>query len=172
MIPRGKAFAARVADILGLDETTVQDAIDQAKAEMQEEALQAKLDRLVENGHMTQEQADEYKTWIESKPEGLSPKMFGGFGKKHHRFGGRGWGGWGKSKPRRIPGTRRNPAACRGTRLLRAPTSAPPREPNGPDDKRAAPAALLSFYNTSNFLHNSQLQSAQGKAGFKPAPTI
>ncbi len=93
-----QSFAARVADILGLDETTVQDAIDQAKAEMQEEALQAKLDRLVENGHMTQEQADEYKTWIESKPEGLSPKMFGGFGKKHHRFGGRGWGGWGKSK--------------------------------------------------------------------------
>ena len=98
MIRRSGAFAARVADILGLDETTVQDAIDQARAEMQEEALQAKLDRLVENGHMTQEQADEYKTWIESKPEGLSPKMFGGFGKKHHRFGGRGWGGWGKSK--------------------------------------------------------------------------
>ena len=93
-----KSFAARVAEILGLDETTVQDAIDQAKAEMQEEALQAKLDWLVENGHMTQDQADEYKTWIESKPEGLSPKMFGGFGKKHHRSGGSGWGGWGKSK--------------------------------------------------------------------------
>ena len=93
-----KSFAARVAEILGLDETTVQDAIDQAKAEMQEEALQAKLDRLVENGHMTQDQADEYKTWVESKPEGLSPRMFGGFGKKHHRFGGRGSGGWGKSK--------------------------------------------------------------------------
>ena len=93
-----KSFAARVADILGLDETTVQDAIDQARAEMQEEALQAKLDWLVENGHMTQDQADEYKTWIESKPEGLSPRMFGGFGKKHHRFGGRGSGGWGKSK--------------------------------------------------------------------------
>ena len=93
-----KSFAARVAEILGLDETTVQDAIDQAKAEMQEEALQAKLDWLVENGHMTQDQADEYKTWIESKPEGLSPRMFGGFGKKHHRFGGRGSGGWGKSK--------------------------------------------------------------------------
>ena len=41
-----RSFAARVADILGLDETTVQDAIDQAKAEMQEEALQAKLDCL------------------------------------------------------------------------------------------------------------------------------
>ena len=94
-----QSFAARVAEILGLDETTVQDAMDEAKAEMKEEALQAKLDWLVENGHMTQEQADEYKTWIESKPEGLSPKMFGGFGKKRHRFGGRGWGGGGKSKP-------------------------------------------------------------------------
>ena len=94
-----RSFAARVADILDLDETTVQDAINQARDEMREEALQAKLDWLVENGHMTQEQADEYKTWIESKPEGLSPKMFGGFGKKHHRFKGRGWGGGGKSKP-------------------------------------------------------------------------
>ena len=93
-----QSFAARVADILGLDETTVQDAMDEAREEMREEALQAKLDWLVENGHMTQEQADEYKTWIESKPEGLSPKMFGGFGKKRHRFGGRGWGGRGKSK--------------------------------------------------------------------------
>ena len=91
-----QSFAGRVADILGLDETTVQDAMDEAREEMREEALQAKLDWLVENGHITQEQADEYETWIESKPEGLSPKLFGGFGKKHHRFGGR--GGWGKSK--------------------------------------------------------------------------
>ena len=87
-----QSFAARVADTLGLDETTVQDAMDEAREEMREEALQAKLDRLVENGHMTQEQADEYETWIESRPDGLSPKLFGGFGKKHHRFGGRGWG--------------------------------------------------------------------------------
>ena len=93
-----QSFAARVAEILGLDETTVQDAMDEAREEMRDEALQAKLDWLVENGHMTQDQADEYKTWIESKPEGLSPKMFGGFGKRHHRFGGRGWGGGGKSK--------------------------------------------------------------------------
>ena len=87
-----QSFAARVADTLGLDETTVQDAMDEAREEMREEALQAKLDRLVENGHMTQEQADEYETWIEARPDGLSPKLFGGFGKKHHRFGGRGWG--------------------------------------------------------------------------------
>ena len=93
-----QTFAARVADILDLDETTVQDAMDQAREEMREEALQAKLDWLVENGHITQEQADEYEEWIESRPEGLSPKMFGGFGKKHHRFKGRGWGGGGKSK--------------------------------------------------------------------------
>ena len=96
-----QSFAARVADILGLDETTVQEAMDEAREEMREEALQAKLDWLVENGHMTQEQADEYKTWIESKPEGLSPKLFGGFGKKHHRFKGRGWG---KSKTKAYTG--------------------------------------------------------------------
>ena len=94
------SFAARVAEILGLDEATVQDAIDQAKAEMRDEALQSKLDRLVESGRMTQEQADEYKTWLESKPEGVPSRMFGGFGKRH-RSGHHGrsrWGNW-KASP-------------------------------------------------------------------------
>ena len=34
-------FTSRVASILGLDEATVQDAMDQAREEMQDEALQA-----------------------------------------------------------------------------------------------------------------------------------
>ena len=43
-----KSFASRVAVILGLDESQVQDAFDQAATEMQDEALQQKLDRQVE----------------------------------------------------------------------------------------------------------------------------
>ena len=42
------SFAGRVASILGLDEATVQDAMDQAKQELQDEAVQAKLDSLVD----------------------------------------------------------------------------------------------------------------------------
>ena len=90
-----RGLASRVAEILGIDETRVQDAIEQAKAEMFSEKLQAKLDKLVESGRLTPEQAVGYKTWIESRPEGFSPKLFGGFG-KHRRYGDRGFHrGWG-----------------------------------------------------------------------------
>jgi hypothetical protein len=78
------SFASRVASILGLDEATVQDAFDQATSDMQDEALQ---------GQITQEQADEYYTWYQSRPEGMP---FGGFGGRGFGRGGM-WGGmkWG-----------------------------------------------------------------------------
>ena len=84
-----KSFAGRVAEILGLEETRVQDAMDQARQEMFSERLQEKLDKMVESGRITQEQADEYKAWIESRPDG----EFKHFGKRGHHGGGfhRGW---------------------------------------------------------------------------------
>ena len=84
-----KSFAGRVAEILGLEETRVQDAMDQARQEMFSERLQTKLDRMVESGRITQEQADEYKAWVESRPDGA----FKHFGKRGHHGGGshRGW---------------------------------------------------------------------------------
>ena len=93
-----KSFAARVAGILGLDETQVQDALDQATAEIRDERLQQKLDSLVESGRLTQEQADEYSEWAQARPEGLSPKfghqgrgLFGGRGRGGHGSHGRGY---------------------------------------------------------------------------------
>ena len=97
------SFAARLADKLGLAEADVQTAVDEVRAEMREERLDAKLDALVESGKITQEQADEYRAWIESAPDGLG-KFDGkrghrgkrdGFGRRGHG-GKRGWGGWGK----------------------------------------------------------------------------
>ena len=82
-----RGLAARVAEILGIDETQVQDAIEQAKAEMHDERLDAHLAAMVDSGRLTQQQADEYRVWIESRPEGLSPKAFGGRG-RHGRSGG------------------------------------------------------------------------------------
>ena len=76
------SFASRVAGILGLDDSTVQDAFIQASQELRDERLQTKLDRLVEQGVIAQEQADEYKEWYQSKPEGLD------FGHRSHNFGG------------------------------------------------------------------------------------
>ena len=83
-----KSFASRVAGILGLNESQVQDAFDQARTEMQDEALQAKLDKMVESGRLTQEEADEYKEWYDSRPDTLTP----GFGGRKFHFG-RGFGG-------------------------------------------------------------------------------
>jgi hypothetical protein len=45
-----ESFASRVAAILSLDEAQVQDAVDQAHREMQDEALRRKLDFMVEQG--------------------------------------------------------------------------------------------------------------------------
>ncbi|MBI2866510.1 MAG: hypothetical protein HYX99_04045 [Chloroflexi bacterium] len=85
-----KSFASRVAAILGLDEAQVQDAFKQAAREMEDEALQKKLGHMVEQGRITQEQADQYQDWYQSRPETLSPGLpFGG-----PRFFGGGMRGW------------------------------------------------------------------------------
>ena len=78
-------FTARVAEILGLDETDVKDAMTQAKRQLYDEAVQAKLDAMVAAGEITQDQADEYKTWIDSRPEGLGDR--GWFGRGRHGKG-------------------------------------------------------------------------------------
>ena len=63
-------FAERVASILGLEASQVQDAMEQASTELKDERVQSKLDSLVEDGTITQEQADEYKTWWDERPDG------------------------------------------------------------------------------------------------------
>ena len=76
-------LAITVAEILGLDTAVVDDAIKQAREELRDEAIQNKLNTMVEKGRLTQGQADEYLNWIQSRPEGMP-----GIGKRH-------WGHWG-----------------------------------------------------------------------------
>ena len=79
-------LASKVASILGLDEDTVEDAIAQARQELMDEAIQAKLDAMVEAGYLTRQQADEYKAWLDSRPEGIERFGKGWFGgRRHHR---------------------------------------------------------------------------------------
>ena len=59
---------AKVAAILGIDHSKLESAFNQAEKEMQAEALQKRLDALVEAGKLTQQQADEYKAWWNSRP--------------------------------------------------------------------------------------------------------
>ena len=68
------AVAARVAEILGIDQQELEDAFKQAMSEMREEALDRHLQKLVDEGTLTQEQADEYKEWIESRPDVPMPQ--------------------------------------------------------------------------------------------------
>ena len=84
-----KGFAARVAEILGLEEDTVADAMEQARQEMHDDRVEAWLDKMVELGKITQEQADDYQDWLDDRPEGLDRSWGRGFG-GHHGFHGRG----------------------------------------------------------------------------------
>ena len=85
-------FASRVAAKLELDEGKVQDAFRQVAREVEDEVLQRKLGRMVESGRLTEEQADEYRKWYSSRPEGLPFRgAFGG-----GMWGGGGWRGKGR----------------------------------------------------------------------------
>jgi hypothetical protein len=64
----GKTLAARVATILGLDQSRVDAAFTQAQKDMQTEALDNQLKSLVSAGKITQAQADQYKAWVQSRP--------------------------------------------------------------------------------------------------------
>jgi hypothetical protein len=88
-----KSLIARVAEKLGLEEATVQDAFDESRSEIRDEMIDRKLDKLIENGTLTQEEADDYGSWLDDRPDtGPAFGAFGGPG-RHHRgkiFGGPG----------------------------------------------------------------------------------
>jgi len=97
-----KNLISRVATILGLEEQAVQDAVDQAMGEIHDKALQAQMEQLVEEGRLTQEQADEYLEWQRARPDTLNPGfgMPGPFGGRH----GHGTRGFGRGGPRGFGG--------------------------------------------------------------------
>jgi hypothetical protein len=95
-----QSFASRVAAILNLPEAEVQNAMDQAQTEMRDEAIRSRLDSMVEQGRLTQPQADEYYDWLQSRPEGIpgfegrGPGFeFRGHGHRHD-YGMKGPRGW------------------------------------------------------------------------------
>jgi uncharacterized membrane protein len=98
----GKTLMARVATTLNIDQTKLEDAFAQAQKEIQKEEQTARLAKMVADGKLTQEQADQYQAWLESKPElpaGAGLEGDGGF-----RGGPRGMGPP-PSLPTATPGT-------------------------------------------------------------------
>jgi len=65
--PAGKILD-RVAQILKIDKQTLIDAFKQAGGEVRQQGLIDRLDKLVADGKLTQDQADQYKSWLASKP--------------------------------------------------------------------------------------------------------
>jgi len=99
----GKALADRVATILGLNQTTVENAFTTAEQQMRDDALTTWLNNQVAQGKMTQDQANQYKTWWQSRPstvQGLGP--FGGGAPGFRRMPR--WGG-AKNPPSTTPPT-------------------------------------------------------------------
>jgi competence protein ComGC len=65
---RNDALMTRVATILGIDKQKLVDAFEQAQNEMRGQALDTKLQELIGQGILTQQQADAYKAWMQSRP--------------------------------------------------------------------------------------------------------
>lgn len=88
-----KTLLARVAEILGIDQQKVEDAFTQAKSEMRTEALQNRFQNFVDQGEITQGEADQYEEWLESRPD--VPVRLGsrGHGKFRGMVGPYGWDG-------------------------------------------------------------------------------
>ena len=60
-------FAGRVAATLGTDADDTADAIEQVAGEMRSEALEAKLQEALDDGRITEEQAQEYRDEADSR---------------------------------------------------------------------------------------------------------
>jgi polyhydroxyalkanoate synthesis regulator phasin len=58
---------------VGIDSEQLGDALDQAQNELQEEALETRLQNLVDEGQITQEEADQYLEWWQSRPDIEAP---------------------------------------------------------------------------------------------------
>jgi polyhydroxyalkanoate synthesis regulator phasin len=83
---------------VAIDSEQLKNALDQAQGELQEEALETRIQKLVDEGKITQEEANQYLEWWQSRPDIELPGLGG-----HDHGGGMMWGGgfqpWGGPCP-------------------------------------------------------------------------
>ena len=78
---------------VAIDSEELKDALDQAHGELQQEALETRLQNLVDEGTITQEEADQYLEWWQSRPDIEAPLPgLGGPGHGAGMMGGKGFG--------------------------------------------------------------------------------
>jgi polyhydroxyalkanoate synthesis regulator phasin len=76
-----------------IDSEQLRDALDQAQGELRDEALETRLQNLVDEGKITQEEADQYLEWWQSRPDIEVPLPgLGGPGPGGGMMQGRGFG--------------------------------------------------------------------------------
>jgi ABC-type glycerol-3-phosphate transport system substrate-binding protein len=89
------ALAQRIADAyeantgVAIDAQELVNAFEDVQKDIRSEALDNYLDKLVEAGKITDTQAQEFKDWIEARPDvPIGPSLNGGCGGFGGRFGG------------------------------------------------------------------------------------
>jgi uncharacterized membrane protein len=81
---------------VAIDSEQLKDALGQARSEIRDEALESWLQNLVDKGKITQEEADQYLEWWQSRPDiGLPLPGLGGHGHEGGMMWGRGFQLWG-----------------------------------------------------------------------------
>ena len=90
-----RVTAILVEDGVNITSEQLENAFVQVKGALHDEAMENKLQALVESGKVTQGEADELREWMESKPDASFRSGFkghGGFAGMHgfgmHRMGG------------------------------------------------------------------------------------
>jgi len=67
----GQGLIARMAEILGIPEEDIVNAFNQAQQEIIDDALDRMIDKAVNNGRITEQEASEIREWLEQRPEAL-----------------------------------------------------------------------------------------------------
>ncbi|MFO8143725.1 MAG: hypothetical protein R6T78_03505 [Dehalococcoidales bacterium] len=97
--PLEETFVQKLAEKLGIEESEMEAAVAEVKNEMMNETIARRLEKAVDNGNMTEEQADELLEWWQDRPD-VGPGDFGlGFRARGGHFGP-GFGPHGSASPK------------------------------------------------------------------------
>ncbi|MGD0854528.1 MAG: hypothetical protein ABSA18_01810 [Dehalococcoidia bacterium] len=73
----GGKLLDRVAQLLNIDQQKLTDAFKQAGNELRQDRMNSMFDKWVSDGKLTQDQANQYKTWLAAKPAGTFGPFMG-----------------------------------------------------------------------------------------------
>ena len=79
----GQIFFSKVASILELDEEELADAFKQTRQEMCEERQEQRLQNAIDEGLITEGEAEQIRGWWDSRPEAM--QQLGPQGRQHMR---------------------------------------------------------------------------------------